>query len=991
MMINNKEKIKNIILKKFKLSDKNLQELEKNISLIKLDAGEKFHLFGDDIPGVLIIQEGEIRLIGLDKNKEPFTIAKYFKNQIVGAEQILGGNNNFIIAASSKVKAILIPADIFLNLAENEARILESFSKVTLQELFLATSVNENANLNNPYETLKLCKGYLEKNIKIKILENGENFLDKSSECWLISSCNIENLPQGSLIKSPMKIKVNGQFHGRIIPVPENWPLKFNNEFTNKSELENSVDIHKYRKLKKKQLESQKKALEDRYGRFSEIKEYPHSSGSGPIGETLACIRMLSQKFDLPFRKDLLKKVIDDQLKNENSSYLSILQLACICELIGLRSSVLTPFSSDQIKRIPTPSITLVNDHPIVIWEQKAGSMLISDPLNGQKWIDTNNIFKIKENEQISILFTEKSPNSPNARFGLKWFLPAFKKHRSSLIQVVVASFFVQLLGLFNPLLIQQIIDAVIAQGNLRSLNVLGTLLVAMALAQAIISSLRTYLFADTTNRMDISLGAKIIHHLLRLPLSYFSKRAVGEVSSRINELEKIRSFLTGTALTVVLDSVFSVIYIGVMLTYSVKLTFFALAVIPFFILLTLSVSPIIRKQLRVVAVSNARVSSHLVETLSGMETVKGQGMELQSEWQWEKFYGRQIQAGFKNTITSTGAGAANNFLQQISSLIVIWAGALIVLEGKMSIGQLIAFRILSGYVTGPLLRLASLWQNFQEMIISIERLSDIVDHKEETEIAGVNLPPLKPIEGNIKFKNVNFSFNEKGPLKLLNINFEIEKGSFIGIVGSSGSGKSTLLKLLARFYDPTKGSIYVDDQDTSKIDLYSLRSQIGLVPQDCFLFDGSVQDNIASSKPDASIEEIKDAAKIACADQFIEKMESGYSSSVGERGSNLSGGQRQRIALARMILMRPKLLILDEATSALDIDTETKLLRNLANTFKDKTVLFISHRLSSLTFCDQIIVMHQGLLVEKGKHFELMNLNGRYATLFRQQGIQAT
>ena len=301
-------------------------------------------------------------------------------------------------------------------------------------------------------------------------------------------------------------------------------------------------------------------------------------------------------------------------------------------------------------------------------------------------------------------MFIEKTSFTPKARFGWKWFLPSLYKHRFSLLQVVVASFFAQLLGLFNPLLIQQIIDAVINQGNITSLNILGVLLIIMAIAQAVISSLRTYLFADTTNRIDISLGSTIIHHLLRLPLNYFSSRPVGEVSNRINELEKIRGFLTGTALTAFLDATFSIIYVGVMLAYSVTLTFFSLAVLPFFILLSFFISPIIKEQLRKKANASAQVNSHLVETLSGIETIKGQGMELQSEWRWEKFYERQIKAGFRNTITSTSAGAASNFLQQVSGLIVIWAGATLVLNGQMTIGQLIAFRILSGYVTGPML-----------------------------------------------------------------------------------------------------------------------------------------------------------------------------------------------------------------------------------------------------------------------------------------------
>jgi ATP-binding cassette subfamily B protein len=368
------------------------------------------------------------------------------------------------------------------------------------------------------------------------------------------------------------------------------------------------------------------------------------------------------------------------------------------------------------------------------------------------------------------------------------------------------------------------------------------------------------------------------------------------------------------------------------------------------------------------------------------METVKGQGMELPSEWRWEQLYGGQIQAGFRNTVTSTAAGSASQFLEQISGLLVIWMGATLVLKGQLTLGQLIAFRILSGYVTSPLLRLASLWQNFQETALSLERLSDIVDHREEIEIAGENLPPLPPIQGAITYEGVNFRFASSGPLQLLNVSFEIKAGEFVGIVGSSGSGKSTLLKLLTRLFDPLEGTIRVDGYDISKVDLYSLRSQIGVVPQDSLLFDGTVQANIALTRPEASFEEICGAAQVACAHDFIQALPAGYSSSVGERGAALSGGQRQRMAIARMVLKRPRLLVMDEATSALDVDTERQVTRNLAEVYRGSTVLFITHRLGSLRHADRILVMHQGALVEQGTHSELMALAGRYATLYQQQ-----
>jgi ATP-binding cassette, subfamily B, bacterial HlyB/CyaB len=309
-----------------------------------------------------------------------------------------------------------------------------------------------------------------------------------------------------------------------------------------------------------------------------------------------------------------------------------------------------------------------------------------------------------------------------------------------------------------------------------------------------------------------------------------------------------------------------------------------------------------------------------------------------------------------------------------------------LVLKGEMTLGQLIAFRILAGFVTSPLLRLATLWQNFQETALSLERLADIIDQPEEIEIAGEQLPPLPPLQGGISYEGVNFRFGNQGPLQLVNVGFEIPAGAFIGIVGSSGSGKSTLLKLLTRLYDPLEGRIRVDGYDISKVDLYSLRAQIGVVPQDSLLFDGSVLANLSLTRPDASFEEICLAAEVACAHEFIQAMPAGYSSSVGERGAGLSGGQRQRIAIARMVLKQPRLLILDEATSALDGLTEKQVTRNLMEAYRGRTVLFITHRLGALRHADQILVMDQGALVEQGAHAELMALGGRYATLYSQQ-----
>ncbi|MGB6295896.1 MAG: peptidase domain-containing ABC transporter, partial [Rivularia sp. (in: cyanobacteria)] len=380
---------------------------------------------------------------------------------------------------------------------------------------------------------------------------------------------------------------------------------------------------------------------------------------------------------------------------------------------------------------------------------------------------------------------------------------------------------------------------------------------------------------------------------------------------------------------------------------------------------------------------------SHLVEILSGIQTVKAQNIELRSRWQWQERYARYVSAGFKNVQTSTAAGSTSGFLNKLSGLLVLWVGAYLVLDNKLTLGQLIAFRIIAGYVTSPLLRLTQLWQNFQETALSLERLSDIIDSPQEASEEDKGNIPMPMIEGAVKYDDVSFRFKPTGPMQLNNISLEFPAGVFVGVVGQSGSGKSTLMKLLPRLYPLESGRILIDGYDINKVELYSLRQQVGIVPQDTLLFEGSVQENIALNYPDASPEEIIEAAKIAVAHEFIMDLPNGYNSRVGERGSALSGGQRQRVAIARTILQNPRLLILDEATSALDYESERQVCLNLAEAFKGRTVFFITHRLSTIRNADIILMLDKGYVVEQGTHQELMSLKGRYYCLYQQQEAQ--
>jgi len=706
--------------------------------------------------------------------------------------------------------------------------------------------------------------------------------------------------------------------------------------------------------------------------------------GNGPLEETLACFQMLAAELKLPFRRDAIEKILRDVLRRGQTPDLQL--CGNLAAMMGLHvSGVRVP--ANQGTRLQTPALIPWQGGFAVVRGANARGLLLASPRQGWVEIPPDQLPEAFP-DGIDVLMLERSSATPEQRFGFAWFWPALQRYRGILTQVLIASFVVQLFSLANPLLIQVIIDKVINQRSLDTLQVLGFALVVVTLMEGLIGALRTFLFSETTNRIDLRLGAEVIDHLLRLPLNYFDRRPVGELGTRIAELEKIRNFLTGQALTTLLDTAFSVIYIAVMLIYSWVLTLIALCVLPIQIGLTVLGAPLFRRQYRDAAQENARTQSHLVEVLTGIQTVKAQNVEMISRWKWQDLYGKYISRTFEKTITGTALTETSQVLQKLSQLLVLWVGASLVLSGDMTLGQLIAFRIISGYVTQPLLRLSSIWQSIQELKVSFERLADVVDTPEESDAADKQKIPLPPIAGEVRFDDLCFSFTPGGAQVLRHIDFTIAAGTFVGVVGQSGSGKSTLTKMLARLYSPGSGRILIDNYDIDKVELYSLRRQIGIVPQEPLLFTGTVAENIALTDPDASSDSIVQAARLACAHDFIMELPAGYSSNVGERGAGLSGGQRQRLALARTLLSQPRLLVLDEATSALDYDTERRVCDNLLDNLKHCTVFFITHRLSTIRRADLIVMLHEGAVVETGTHDELMERRGRYYALYRQQEV---
>ncbi|MDO5693319.1 MAG: type I secretion system permease/ATPase [Pseudomonadota bacterium] len=572
------------------------------------------------------------------------------------------------------------------------------------------------------------------------------------------------------------------------------------------------------------------------------------------------------------------------------------------------------------------------------------------------------------------------------ARFDFTWFIPAVVKYRKLLGEVLLVSFVLQLIGLITPLFFQVVMDKVLVNHAMQTLHVIAIGLLVATVFEALLTGIRTYVFAHTSSKIDVELGARLFRHLLALPMGYFQARRVGDSVARIRELENIRSFLTGNAMTLLLDLMFSVVFIAVMLWYSRTLTFLVLASIPVYVILSLFFTPLLRARLNEKFNRGAENQAFLVETLSGIDTVKAMAVEPRWQQKWDKQLAGYVAAGLSTTNIATVASNSVMLVSKLVTLGIMWLGATLVIDGQLTVGELIAFNMLAGQVSSPILRMAQLWSDFQQVGVSMSRLGDILNTR--TEVAG-NKTRIPKLAGAIEFDQVSFRYRPDAPDVIRALQLQIRPGEVIGVVGRSGSGKSTLAKLVQRLYVPDRGRVLIDGQDIAIVDTASLRHQIGVVLQENVLFNRSVRDNIALSNPTLSIEAIIQAARLAGAHDFIAELPEGYDTLVGEHGTGLSGGQRQRIAIARALISNPRILIFDEATSALDYESEKIIQDNMRLICQGRTVIIIAHRLSAVRDAHRIVVLERGQIAEIGPHAELLrNPQGIYSHLYRlQQG----
>ncbi len=709
------------------------------------------------------------------------------------------------------------------------------------------------------------------------------------------------------------------------------------------------------------------------------MKTYGGKNGSKTNKKTLQSYLIIAKLNHVALDEDQVNHSF--ALEDKDITEKEILQIS---KKVGLKAKT-TKTTYDRIQKFPLPMLVEAQEGKFIVLARISDDkVLILDP-EKQKPEEYERDEFIKKWTGKVILIKNKDMRMRKIKFGIKWFIPSIIKYKKSFIDVLIAAFTLQIIGLISPLIIQVIIDKVLVHKAFTTLKVMMIGLLTIIFFEMFLSIAKNYVFTHTTNRIDVILSSKLFNHLFKLPLRYFENRQVGETIARVREVENIRRFLTGAPLSSILDILFVAVYIVVMYMYSSTLTNIVLLSLPFFIALSIIVTPLFRNQLKEKFNHGANMQNFLVESVSGVQTIKSFALEPLSQRRWEDKISDYVGASFKTSIIGGTSNAIGQFIQRTTDLIILWTGTHLVISGKITVGQLIAFRMLSGRVSGPILRLVNLWQEFQQTSVSIERLSDIFNAMPEphSDMQKVKLPKIK---GNIEFQNVTFRYRMDIPESIRNLSIRIPSGRTIGIVGRSGSGKSTLGKLVQRLYIPEAGKIMIDGVDISLADPFWLRRQIGVVLQENFLFHGTVKENISIHKPGASMDEIVHWAKVAGAHDFILQLPEGYDTQVGERGTALSGGQRQRIAIARALLTNPPILIFDEATSALDYESENIIQKNLSKICNGRTVLIIAHRLSTIKDADAVMVLDHGNLVEFGPHDLLMKKKGLYHHLFSQQ-----
>jgi ATP-binding cassette subfamily B protein len=725
---------------------------------------------------------------------------------------------------------------------------------------------------------------------------------------------------------------------------------------------------------------------QQRVGHFWQrmIRRYPFFAQQSASDCGAACLVMVSRYWGKRFSINRLRDIA-----NVDRSGASLRGLSAAAETIGFSTRPVKA-SLDQLAKQKLPAIVhWEGKHYIVLYEINKRNVIVADPAIGQRTL-THAEFKAKwTGYTLLVQPTVLLKNAKETTTPFWQFFELIKPHSVVMLEVVVASIFIQIFGLVTPLFTQLILDRVVVQRSELTLTAVGLGLLIFSLFRVAIVGLRQYLLFHTANKLDLALIVGFIRHTLRLPMSFFESRYVGDIISRVQENRKIQRFLSGDALSILLDVLTVFIYVGLMFWYSWKMALLALVIVPPFFLLALIATPFLQRVSREIFHAVANESSYLIEALTGVRTVKSTAVEQTVRWHWEELLQKEVKTNFSAQVISNGLQIFSNTIQAVASTALLWFGASLVIQNELTIGQLVAFNMLVGNIISPFQRLTVLWNQLQEVVIATERINDVLDAEPEEDLQHQVRQLLPELQGHIRFEKVTFRYHKESDVNILeNLSFEIQPGQMVALVGRSGSGKTTISKLVLGLYPPTDGNLFIDGLDITSISLRSLRQQVGVVDQDTFLFGSTIRENISLGHPGATLEEVMEAAQLAGADEFIKKLPMGYETQIGEGGGLLSGGQRQRIAIARALLGNPRLLIFDEATSHLDTESERIIQRNLNTILKGRTALVIAHRLSTVRNADLILVLDKGVLIESGTHEALMAKRGHYFYLNQQQQL---
>jgi len=712
------------------------------------------------------------------------------------------------------------------------------------------------------------------------------------------------------------------------------------------------------------------------------MQEKEETQESVFVDSALKCLLMISQMIGVAADEKQIRRA--HIIGNEGMDLTTLVRTA---KEMGLKARFVDYSNKKAKASFPLPAIGILkNGCYIIILNRDSENTIVFDPYRDHPVSISEEVF-MEQWSGKTILIAKRSSfvEKEERKFGLAWFIPVIMQYKKAFGKILLFSLVLQIFGLVSPLFTQVIINKVLVHHSLSTLNILVVGMVAICVFEAWITGLRSCMLNHHISKVDVTLSARIFRHVMALPIKFFEKYKVGEIVSRIRELDNIRGFIVGSAFTAILDSAFSVIYLGIMIMYSGYLTMVTLVALGFYIILNLILTPLFRRKLKEKTKLDIANQTFMIEAITGIQTVKSLAVEKYFIHKWDEMLSRYIKSVFVTANINNIGNNAATLIQQLSMIGILWVGVNQVMENQLSVGELIAFQMYSNSVVSPVLRLVDLWQKFQQTRVSVNQLGDIMSEKSEP-VFDPDRTSLSTIRGEIVLDRVTFRYREDTNEILSQINLKIEANTSIGIVGRSGSGKSTLAKIIQRLYVPETGRILIDGVDMAQVEPAWLRRQVGVVLQETYLFNGSIRDNIALAKLNASMDEIEKVSQIAGVDEFANEMPNGYNTIVGERGATLSGGQKQRIAIARALLTDPRILIFDEATSALDNESENIIKANLGQMAAGRTLIMIAHRLTTIRDCDTIILMEQGKIIEQGTHSELLGKKGSYYDLYMLQ-----